>query len=75
MWSLFPDQDCELVYTADPWDNLLEVYNRSYVRFFANQERTDLTALCWPSESGRSTQLTETTGRINNRMWQYYTVP
>ena len=38
VWSLFPDQDYELVYTADPWDNLIEIYNRSYVQFFANQE-------------------------------------
>lgn len=38
VWRVFPDQEYELVYVRDPWGNFIEVYNRSYAQFFANQE-------------------------------------
>jgi len=38
VWRVFPDQEYELVYVRDPWGNFIEVYNRSYTQFFANQE-------------------------------------
>jgi catechol 2,3-dioxygenase-like lactoylglutathione lyase family enzyme len=37
VWRVFPDQEYELAYVRDPWGNFLEVYNRSYAQFFANQ--------------------------------------
>ena len=37
VWQVFPDQDYELAYVRDPWGNFVEIYNRSYAQFFANQ--------------------------------------
>lgn len=38
VWQVFPDREYELVYVRDPWGNFVEVYNRSYAQFFANQD-------------------------------------
>lgn len=38
VWRVFPEKDYELAYVRDPWGNFLEIYNRSYAQFFANQD-------------------------------------
>lgn len=38
VWRVFPDQPYELVYVRDPWGNFIELYNRRYAEFFANQD-------------------------------------